>query len=187
MLSSIALCVIGAAIVGAVLLFPAPKYQAQSSALSAVPGVPGAQLVSGSQSWGPAPSFMLPALDGKQVGPRDWHGRPLLLVFWGSWCVPCHQEAPVLVRLAAHYAPVGLGVLAVDEGDSLTVARQFARHYGVRFPVTLDEKKQVLNWYGVVGLPTIALIGRDGRLLSIHPGPLGASDVAAFLAPALRS
>jgi cytochrome c biogenesis protein CcmG, thiol:disulfide interchange protein DsbE len=176
------------ATIAGLLLLPAAASRGQSAtgprpsstSRAVVDGV-----ASGTLDWGPAPAFDLPALDGRRLGPRDWHGRPLLLAFWASWCPPCREEAPVLVRLAARYAPAGLAVLAVDVRDNPAEARRFARAHGFRFPVVLDTGGQVALSYAVAGLPTMALIARDGRLVSLHPGPLVADAVAAFVAPVL--
>jgi len=134
-------------------------------------------LAAGQRNWGPAPTFTLPAV-------ASVRGRPVLLAFWGSWCLPCRAEAPVLAALATRYTCSGLAVMVIDEGDSMAAARAARRAYRLPGAMLLDGSGVVKGWYGVAGVPTTALISRDGQLISLHPGALTSQNMAAFLAPA---
>ena len=176
---------LGAAILVVVSLALVPGSPPRAVSATRHSGPTAGGLPAGARDWGPAPAFSLPSLAGGTLGPDHWRGRPLLLAFWASWCTPCQAEAPVLVRLARHYGPRGVAVLAVDVRDLPADARRFARTNAFSIPIVADPTGTVAGWYGVAGLPTLALIGRTGHLISLHPGPLQDSDVAAFLAPAL--
>lgn len=60
--------------------------------------------------------------DGREVRLSDYRGRVVLLNFWATWCVPCRQEIPYLVRLQSQYEPLGLTVLALSDEDAETIA-----------------------------------------------------------------
>lgn len=60
--------------------------------------------------------------DGREVRLSDYRGRVVLLNFWATWCVPCRQEIPYLVRLQQTYEPLGLTVLALSDEDAETIA-----------------------------------------------------------------
>jgi len=140
-------------------------------------------LAAGQRNWGPAPAFTLPAVAGPPSSLASVRGRPVLLAFWGSWCLPCRAEAPILAALATRYTRSGLAVVVIDEGDSMAAARVARRAYRLPGAMLLDGSGTVKGWYGVAGVPTTALISRNGQLISLHPGALTSQNAAAFLAP----
>src|SRR6202795_1242033 len=67
---------------------------------------------------------------------EQYHGKPLLVTFWATWCEPCRDEYPMLNELAKQYAPKGLKVVGVsmdDDGD-LILMRRFLARYKPVFP-----------------------------------------------------
>lgn len=122
-----------------------------------------------------APSFVLDTLDGKEFHLAALRGKPVVLNFWASWCVPCRAEMPVLVRVwERHRADVHfVGVNVLDE---LEDARRFVRQFRVLFPSVYDLKGDTLRWYRVVGLPSTAFVTKEGRLLHLHAGPFLGKD-----------
>lgn len=128
-----------------------------------------------------APSFVARSLDGREVSFDEFRGRVVLLNVWATWCPPCRREMPALERLYRKLGPRGLEVVAVsvDEhpGGFEALAgpdgpvRSFVEELGLTFPVLLDLDGVVKDRYGVMGLPTTFLIGRDGRIRKRFLGP----------------
>lgn len=122
---------------------------------------------------GAAPSFDLPRVGapGDRVRLAEFRGRPLVVNFWASWCVPCRREMPALEavadRLAGRVAFVGINHL-----DVARPAAEFQREFGVRYPSGFDPEGKVAPAYGVVGLPTTVLIDARGMILARHLGAL---------------
>ncbi|MFN8637374.1 MAG: TlpA disulfide reductase family protein, partial [Chloroflexota bacterium] len=81
----------------------------------------------------PAPPFTMPMMDGSQLDLASLRGKPVMLNFWASWCIPCEDEAGVLERLSRQYrdrvAFVGINVQDTDAN-----ARDFLRRFGVTYP-----------------------------------------------------
>ena len=122
----------------------------------------------------------------KTVAPRDpqiidaqayqklieqYHGKPLLVTFWATWCEPCRDEYPMLNELAKQYAPQGLKVVGVsmdDDGD-LILMRRFLVRYKPVFPnyrkkaggEELFRQGVMPGWNGA--LPASFFYGKDGR------------------------
>lgn len=94
----------------------------------------------------------------------------MLLNFWATWCQPCLEEMPALQRLHRDFAPEGLTVLGINAGETEQFISRFARRVGVTFSLVLDPKGKISRAYGVVGLPTTFLLGRDGRPVALAVG-----------------
>ena len=102
---------------------------------------------------------------------EQYHGKPLLVTFWATWCEPCRNEYPMLNELAKQYAPQGLKVVGVsmdDDGD-LILMRRFLARYKPVFPnyrkkaggEELFRQGVLPGWNGV--LPASFFYGKDGR------------------------
>lgn len=116
------------------------------------------------------PPFTLPDLDGNDVSLSDFEGKVVVLDLWATWCPPCRQEVPLLVSLYEELGDRGLVVVGVglDEGG-VRVLRPFAEENGVTYPILIGNRT-VQAAYGVTGIPTTFMIGRDGRVAAKHVG-----------------
>ena len=101
----------------------------------------------------------------------SYHGKPLLVTFWATWCEPCRDEYPMLNELAKEYAPKGLHVVGVnldDDGD-LILMRRFMARYKPVFPNYREIKGEESAFVGVVlpgwngAIPASFFYAKDGR------------------------
>ena len=115
------------------------------------------------------PAFSGRTLDGS-VSLSDIRGRVVLLNFWASWCAECRPEMPVLQRLHEELEPRGLAVVGINARDEASTLRRYARELRLTFPLVFDRDGTINRQYGVVGLPTTFLIGRDGRAVAFGVG-----------------
>ena len=112
-----------------------------------------------------APNFSLPALSGPgTVTLSDHRGEVLYISFWASWCTPCRQEMPFLSQLWQHHREAGLQVIGINVDEDPEAARQFAREYGIEFPLVLDTDRSVSQLYHVAGYPSHYLVDRRGKV-----------------------
>lgn len=127
-----------------------------------------------------APSFALEGLDGDQYEVGGNREKVLLLNFWASWCEPCKEEAPDLVKLAERYQDK-LDIYAVNVTlyDKLDQVKAFVEEYGYTFPVLLDENEKIYRQFGGVAFPTNVLIDRDGVIREIIIGTVDPKDLDA--------
>jgi thiol-disulfide isomerase/thioredoxin len=133
----------------------------------------------------PLPAASFGMLDGSQKTLADFRGKPVVLNFWATWCVPCVAELPELDRLAA--TDSGLVVLAVsaDRGGAPVVAPFLAAHRITHATILLDPGNDTVHALGVVGFPTTLLIDAAGHLRGTLEGPAswgaGAAAIAAIV------
>jgi cytochrome c biogenesis protein CcmG/thiol:disulfide interchange protein DsbE len=95
-------------------------------------------------------------------------GKPVVLNFWASWCVPCKGEATMLQSAFEQYRKQGVVFLGVDYHDVTSDARTFLSHHGVTYPTVQDGSGKVADSYGVVAVPETYFINRQGRLVGVH-------------------
>lgn len=161
-ISGIALCVLAA--LATALSTPAAERPALPELLKALN-------VSGYPSAMQAPPFKGVASDGQRVSLAGLSGRVVLLNFWATWCAECRHEMPVFERLHRELSAPGLAVVGVNARERTTTVREYAKELRLTFPLILDPKGTISAAYGVIGLPTTFLIGRDGRPVALAIGP----------------
>ena len=121
----------------------------------------------------PAPAFALPTLeDGSEVALASYAGKPLILNFWATWCVPCAQEHPNLVEAARRWGSDVQFVGIVYQDKNEAVEAWLARHGGKAFPTLIDVNAKAAIAYGVYGVPETYFIGPDGIIRDKHVGPI---------------
>ena len=131
------------------------------------------------QAGEPAPDFSLVLDDGRFLHLSDLRGEPVVINFWATWCGPCRQEMPELVKAAREG---GVTVLAVDVQEARPPVEQFAAEFAMELPVVMDTQGKLRQLYRVPGLPTTYFVDRDGAVASLVVGPLTPDLLAERLA-----
>jgi cytochrome c biogenesis protein CcmG/thiol:disulfide interchange protein DsbE len=119
-----------------------------------------------------APEIDLKSVTGDQITLSKLEGRPVLINFWATWCGPCRQEFPALVRMYKKYQGKGLVVLGVNYQDPNpdTGVLTFMKDTLVNFPVVRDTGDRVGQQYRVDGLPTSYFVDRKGIVRDVVVG-----------------
>lgn len=136
----------------------------------------------------PAPDFTLPPLEGAErpaLAASDLRGvgRPVLVNFFASWCVPCVIEHPQLMRLSREGVPV-LGVAYKDKPED---ALGFLKRHGNPFTrLGMDQPGRVAIDWGLYGVPETYLIDKEGIIRWRWAGPMTEDTLRAELQPLLR-
>jgi cytochrome c biogenesis protein CcmG/thiol:disulfide interchange protein DsbE len=134
-----------------------------------------------------APPFTLPLLrGGAPFGLADLRGKPVVLNFWASWCVPCEQEAPVLAAAWQGWRDRGVAFLGVDVQDSTVWARRMTDRFGLGYRSVVDATGSVSSRYGVLGFPETFFIAPDGTIMAKFVGPLDADTLDAYVSSLVR-
>ncbi len=141
----------------------------------------------------PVPQFTLPPVDGLE---RDGEGvagfatadlgtgAPIIVNVWASWCVPCHDEHPLLMALAKE---PGLRLFGISYKDDPAAARRFLGRYGDPFArVGADRTGRVAIDWGVYGVPETYVITGDGKIALRHVGPLTEDAIRDQILPLVQ-
>jgi cytochrome c biogenesis protein CcmG, thiol:disulfide interchange protein DsbE len=142
----------------------------------------------------PAPQMALPPLEGlvsngtpvPGLDPAAFKGRVSIVNVWASWCVPCHDEAPLLVELGKDMQLQGKGaqVIGINYKDASDNARRFLGRYGNPFDIVgVDVNGRASIDWGVYGVPETFVIGRDGNIAYKLVGPITPDNVNTVLKP----
>jgi cytochrome c biogenesis protein CcmG, thiol:disulfide interchange protein DsbE len=130
----------------------------------------GAQTVIPPRVGAPLSNFFLTDLQGNKVQLSDYQGQVVLVNAWATWCPPCRAEMPDLNAYYQAHQKDGFALLAVNAGDPLSSAASFAKSNDLAFPVLLDPDLHLLDGLGIHSFPTSIIVGRDGRVKTIHVG-----------------
>jgi cytochrome c biogenesis protein CcmG/thiol:disulfide interchange protein DsbE len=134
----------------------------------------------------PAPASPLPWLEGGGDGSlAEFRGRWVLVNFWASWCVPCHQEAPELERFQQRHSGQHFTVLGIDSRDLSGDGKEFVRRYGLSYPQLRDGDGAAAHDYGTTGVPENFLIDPRGRVRLLLRGPVTGGYLREAVAPLL--
>ena len=144
-----------------------------------------------------APQTALPALAGlvsngnpiPGIDPAGFKGHVSVVNVWASWCVPCHDEAPLLTELSQDKR---LQMVGINYKDSPDNARRFLGRYGNPFAIVgVDGNGRASIEWGVYGVPETFVVGRDGAIAYKLVGPVTPQNfetvLKAEIAKALKS
>ena len=136
-----------------------------------------------------APNFTLDDLDGRAVSLTDFRGQPVIINLWATWCAPCRIEMPALQDAFEKYDEQGLEILALNQGETADVARQyFYDEMKLTFTPLLDENSRIPALYdGMNVLPTTYFIDQEGIVSAVHRGPLTAGQIDGYLGEIINS
>ncbi len=135
-----------------------------------------------------APDFTLTLFDGStfQLSSELARGKPVLVNFWASWCVPCADEAPVLEAGWRRYKDRATFV-GVDVQDQDADARAFINRFGVSYANGAGNAGPISVSYGMRGVPESYFIAPDGHVVRKWNGPLTDDGLNQFMDELLRA
>ena len=139
-----------------------------------------------------APATDLPPVaglerDGKPIpgiAAADFKSAVTVLNVWASWCVPCHDEAPLLMQLARDSRIRVVGINYKDQADN---ARRFLGRYGNPFAASgADANGRAAIEWGVYGVPETFIVGRDGKIAYKMVGPVTPENMEQVMKPEIE-
>jgi cytochrome c biogenesis protein CcmG, thiol:disulfide interchange protein DsbE len=135
----------------------------------------------------PAPQTALPPLQGLTtdgapvpgLDPTAFKGKVSVVNVWASWCVPCHDEAPLLIALGRDKR---LQVIGINYKDAPDNARRFLGRYGNPYGIVgVDGNGRAAIEWGVYGVPETFIVGREGTIVYKMVGPVTSANIDSVL------
>ncbi len=114
----------------------------------------------------------LPDLDGRVHDLAGYRGKVVLVNFWASWCPPCVEELPSLIRLKRRLAGKAFEILGVDIGEPADTVRAFLRDFEIDYPILLDPNAKGIAPWRVYAYPSSFLVAADGHISHAYRGGL---------------
>lgn len=128
-----------------------------------------------------APDFVSEDVFGDKIALSAFRGKkPVLLVFWATWCGQCAKELPDLKVFNQKYYN-DIQVIAVDSGEPKETIKDYIQEKDINFLILLDEQRKIWNQYLVRGTPSHFLISKDGKIITMRPGTASLADLETML------
>jgi thiol-disulfide isomerase/thioredoxin len=132
----------------------------------------------------PAPDITVHSLENRPRTLSELRGKVVLLNFWATWCPPCRQEIPSMMRLnsAMSGKPFEMIAVSVDEGGKAAV-EAFFQSSGLRLPAYIDPDGRASKAYGTTGVPESFIIDKNGVVVKKVIGAMSwdRPDVVSYL------
>jgi peroxiredoxin len=120
----------------------------------------------------PLPDFEAASLQGSKAKLSSLKGKIVLLNFWATWCPPCRAEMPSLETLWKASKDKPFTILGLSTGETPPTVAAFIAKYGYSYPIYLDPRGSIGSLYGVQGIPTTFVVGKNGLALAKAVGSL---------------
>jgi len=117
------------------------------------------------------PEFELQGVDGTSWNNEKLDGKPWIINFWASWCPPCIAELPSMNELWATLESEGVGMLAINAGETEKAVIAFLDKAAIDFPVVFSSGPETLSHWSVRGLPTTLIVDSEGKVIYTAVGP----------------
>lgn len=119
-----------------------------------------------------APDFMLDDLQGGTFRLSDQSGKIVILDFWATWCPPCEEAVPHLNELQETYGSQGLQIVGISlDRRGARVVKPFAKRHKIKYKVLVGDYDKVVEDYGgIIGIPTMFIIDRNGNIVAKYIG-----------------
>ena len=132
----------------------------------------------------PAPEITVTPLNGNSIKLSDLKGKVVMLNFWATWCPPCREEIPSMMKLNAAMAgkPFQMVAVSIDEGGKPAI-ESFFRTSGFMLPAYTDPGSKAAAAYGITGVPETFIIDKKGLIAKKVIGPFAwdGPEAAVFL------
>ena len=112
-------------------------------------------------------------------------GKPAVVNYWATWCIPCKEEMPRVVAAAKKYGD-RVNFLGVNVEDSADLAAEFEESYDIPFESVRDADGKIRDEQGILGLPVTQFYDASGELAFVHQGEIKTEDLEERIEEVLK-
>ena len=139
------------------------------------------------QSSSPPASLRLKDIHGRWLSLSNYKGKVVLINFWATWCPPCRQEIPDLIKMQRQYQSKGLQIIGITyPPQKLSEVRGFARKLRMNYPIALGTKESKTRFTSSETLPMTIVIDRDGVVRGLIEGIMYSDEFEQKVKPLLN-
>ncbi len=118
-----------------------------------------------------AQDFTLNTTSGQTISLNEYRqNAPAIVFFWATWCPHCRDELRTLAKESEHFAKSGIKIVLVNVEESPRLVKSFMEKINLPYPVFLDEKSEISEQYGIIGLPTLFFVDKNGVIAGMEHG-----------------
>ena len=132
----------------------------------------------------PWPNGLATVIGDHRFSLAELRGKPVVLNFWASWCIPCQDEAPILADIARRHPEIR--VIGIDVQDLTDDAVAFLRRFRTPYLSVRDGGTGVYDRYGLTGVPETFYLDAQGRIVAHNPGQVEPADLERGITAASR-
>jgi thiol-disulfide isomerase/thioredoxin len=120
-------------------------------------------------------------------------GRPAVINFWATWCPPCREELPLLVKTHARYEkkyPKKIAFIGLAVEDNVEFVSEYAGAYGLRYPIAVGREAAIALMQAIgneqAGMPYTVVVNAEGQVVYAKRGAVTEKELTKALAPLLK-
>lgn len=133
----------------------------------------------------PIPDFTVVGLDGSRIDPAALAGQAVIVNFWNTWCIPCHEELPALKAFyERHRDDPDMVFLGIVRDDSERAVREYVDAEGIDWTIAMDPDSDAQLGFGTRGQPETFAVTPDGLVVGSQIGPATVKGLERMLAAA---
>ncbi|SIN77586.1 TlpA family protein disulfide reductase [Halodesulfovibrio marinisediminis] len=112
-------------------------------------------------------------------------GKVTVVNFWASWCPPCREEMPDLVKTRAAFSDDDLLLIGISVDEDVALAEKAVKEFGLNYPVHVAES-DVYETFGIQSIPRLLVYDTKGKLVVDHVGPVTFEDLKKLVDEVLK-
>ena len=171
MTRKVAIALVSVAVVGALAVLAVRYVRRVDTSLTAVPDTAAGETMTIRFVKNPTTigEFTAQDINGRPISTKDWAGKVMIVNFWATWCPPCREEIPDLIKLQEAYRD-HLQVIGISADDGPEIVNKFVAEHGINYPIVMLTDELRKTFPGVFALPTSFVLDGDRRAMQKHVG-----------------